>query len=81
MICDPDSLLRAAKELPVSDRVRLVRELTDTLSDEELLRLDADFEAELERRWQAFEANPGSAIPADEFIRSLRERARGGRES
>jgi putative addiction module component (TIGR02574 family) len=47
---DYSSLLSAASQLPVAERLRLIDELTETLPELHLEELSPEWQAELERR-------------------------------
>jgi putative addiction module component (TIGR02574 family) len=63
-------------KLPVGERAEIAIALWESLTDEArsaALELTPEERAELERRWAEHEANPGSAIPWDEFRQKLRD--------
>jgi putative addiction module component (TIGR02574 family) len=61
--------------LSVAERLQLVEDLWDSIAAQpEALELTAAQKEELDRRLAEHRANPGSAIPWDEFRAELRER-------
>ncbi|MEQ1696275.1 MAG: addiction module protein [Hyphomicrobiaceae bacterium] len=67
------------RQLPVSDRLRLIEELWDSLDEEaDELPVPEWHKAELDKRLDAHGANPGAARPWDEvkadILSSLRNK-------
>lgn len=58
-----ESLLSAARQLPVSDRLRLIDALWDTLPPDADIPLHEEWASELERRVAALEAGTASTVP------------------
>ncbi len=58
--------------LPEQDRVELTRDLTGSL----LPPLTADERAELDRAWDAYQANPDDVVSAEDAHRSFQARLR-----
>ena len=56
------------------DRLALAEELIASIRDPNSLPAPATHRVELDRRWAAFEQNPGSAIPEEEFWKRVRSR-------
>lgn len=75
------SLLSAASQLPVADRLRLIDELTETLPELHCDSLSPEWQAEIERR--SHEIDTGAAQLEDwESVRArLFQRANLSRES
>ena len=68
-----DELLK----LPASERMEIAEALWASLSDAEreaASGLTDDQMAMLDRRWAAYQANPGAAISLDEMVRRLKAR-------
>ncbi|MCH7750243.1 MAG: addiction module protein [Acidobacteria bacterium] len=58
--------------LPEQDRVELTRDLTGSL----LPPLTADEQVELDRAWEAYQANPDDVVSAEDAHRSFQARLR-----
>lgn len=65
-----DEVRAAALALPVEDQRKLAKELRDRAGMDDTPLSAAQIE-ELDRRWKRHEADPGAAIPGDEFFRRL----------
>lgn len=87
MVRDTNELLKRALELPPAERLRLARELVESVDDtpegelEELAALDPEFVAELRRRAERVRSGKaGPGIPAEkalaEIERQLKKRRR-----
>jgi putative addiction module component (TIGR02574 family) len=62
-------------KLPANERAELAHALWESLTDSEReaeFALTPEQEAELDRRWEAHIADPGSAIPWEEICKELR---------
>lgn len=80
MDIDLDQLAAAALRLPTDLRARLVERLIASLDDPaEREIFEAEWEAELDHRDQALDADPSRARPASEVFRAARERLGGAR--
>jgi putative addiction module component (TIGR02574 family) len=58
-----DSVLSAASQLPVAERLRLIDELAATVPDDLPPSLSASWLAEIERRWAELESGTVAAVP------------------
>jgi len=56
-------LLKAAKDLPVAERLDLIDQLIESVETESPNQLSPELDAELDRRYQASKANPGTGEP------------------
>lgn len=61
-------------KLPANERVELALELWDSLAANESLPPTAEQLAEIDRRIEEHERDPGSAIPFEEVMEQLRSR-------
>ncbi|MDZ7736644.1 MAG: addiction module protein [Gammaproteobacteria bacterium] len=63
------------KDLPISEKVRLVEDLWDSIaSDQESLPLTQEQKIELDRRLVAYEADGDLGRPAGEAVKDIRSR-------
>lgn len=63
------------KSLPVDDRIRLVEDLWDSIAAEQsALTLSPGQIADLDRRLDAYEADPQAVYPAEEVLLDARKR-------
>jgi putative addiction module component (TIGR02574 family) len=60
--------------LPVADRLRVVHAIWDSLPDDVDLSPSAEQQAEINRRLDAHEADPSTAISHDELMRRIEKR-------
>ena len=65
-------LTKQVLALPEQDRVELTRNLTGSL----LPPLTADEQVELDRAWEAYQANPDDVVSAEDAHRSFQARLR-----
>ncbi len=65
-------LTKQVLALPEQDRVELTRDLTGSL----LPPLTADEQVELDRAWEAYQANPDDVVSAEDAHRSFQARLR-----
>ncbi len=56
-------LLKAAKDLPVAERLDLIDQLIESVETETPNQLSPELDAELDRRYQACKADPGRGEP------------------
>jgi putative addiction module component (TIGR02574 family) len=56
-------LLKAAKGLPVGERLDLIDQLIESVETESSTCLSPEHDAELDRRYQAYKTSPGKADP------------------
>ena len=71
---DYKSILSAAAQLSVSDRLRLIDELAGSVPDDEPPSLSPEWLAEIERRSAEIDSGAVSAIPWEEVRQRLRKR-------
>ena len=65
-----NELLERAKELPISERVKLVEDIWDSIAAEPKgLELTEEQKEELDRRISEHELDPDRAIPVEEFLK------------
>lgn len=69
-----DAILHAALALPPDNRAALAEKLLESLDDEGRAEIDAAWAEEAEKRIRAFREGKTKATPADEVMRSLREK-------
>jgi putative addiction module component (TIGR02574 family) len=69
-----ESLLADASRLPVADRIQLVEALWDTVPEESATPISAEQRAELNRRLDAYEANPEDVLTWNQVLEQLRGR-------
>lgn len=80
MDLDLDQLAAAALRLSPDLRARLAERLIASLDNSaERELLEAEWEAELDRREHALDADPSRALPAAEVFRAARKRLGGAR--
>ena len=69
------ALLKQATKLPLSDRIKLVEDIWDSIADEpDPFPLTKEQERELDRRLALMKANPGRALTWPEAKRRILER-------
>jgi putative addiction module component (TIGR02574 family) len=68
---DYDSLLVEAAQLPVTERVRLIEALWDTIPDEAAPPVSEEWLAEIERRSREFDAGRVQTVPWEQ-VRPLK---------
>ncbi len=74
---DTQATLQAAHALPLPDRLELLFQLWDQFLDEGWEpALSDDVQAELDRRWANFQANPNSGLSWEQVVAHVR-RAQG----
>ena len=56
-------LLKAAKDLPVAERLDLIDQLIESVETESPNQLSPELDAELDRRYQAYKADPARGEP------------------
>ncbi len=66
-----DSLLDDASRLPVADRIELVEALWDSLPVQAAAPVSPEQRAELNRRLDAYEANPEDVITWDQVFERM----------
>ena len=71
-----DEVLRTARSLDESERVRLVEELLSSLSPDEVAPLDDAWLAEIDRRSEELDAGTVATIPWQDVRRRAQERAK-----
>jgi putative addiction module component (TIGR02574 family) len=69
-----ESVLADASRLPVADRIQLVEAVWDSLPKETATPVSAEQRAELNRRLDAYEANPEDVLTWDQVLEQLRGR-------
>lgn len=75
MLATKAQIIDAAKALPDEDREDVIAELEATFLPEPPNGMThEEFSAELERRWQAAEADPSTSLPWEQVIAQIRER-------
>ncbi len=63
------------RKLPVDERIRLVEDLWDSIAaDQSALPLTPDQRAELDRRFDAYEADGNPGRPAADVIAEIRKK-------
>jgi putative addiction module component (TIGR02574 family) len=69
------ALLKKATKLPLTDRIKLVEDIWNSIADEpDALPLTKEQEHELDRRLALMKRNPGRALPWAEAKRRILER-------
>jgi putative addiction module component (TIGR02574 family) len=63
-----------AMKLPAAERAELAHELWDSLAEQDVPSLTLEQIAEAERRFAAYQKDPGRASPADEVMKRIRAR-------
>jgi putative addiction module component (TIGR02574 family) len=66
-----DQTISDVSTLSISDRLRVVHAIWDTLPDDVDLQPNADQQSEIDRRLAAHRANPSTAISHEELIRRI----------
>jgi putative addiction module component (TIGR02574 family) len=69
-----ESLFADASRLPVADRIQLVTAVWDSLPEETVTPVSDEQRAELNRRLDAYEANPENVLTWNQVLEQLRER-------
>jgi putative addiction module component (TIGR02574 family) len=72
-----EQVINDISALPPGDQLRVVQAIWDQLPKDVGTELSVAQQAELERRWAEYKADPSSALTEDEFkerIRNLRRR-------
>jgi putative addiction module component (TIGR02574 family) len=70
---DTTATLQAIQTLPMEDRVELLFQLWDQLLDEGWQpALSDELKAELDRRWENFQANPDSGLTWEQVVAHVR---------
>jgi putative addiction module component (TIGR02574 family) len=69
-----DQAISEIATLPISDRLRMVHAIWDTLPDDISLPVSPEQQAELDRRLAAHRANPESSISLEELMRRVEGR-------
>jgi putative addiction module component (TIGR02574 family) len=67
MIASRQSIVLEALKLPADERAEVVQELLDSLTPDAGVLIDSTWEAELDRRLAAWEADPSTGIPWTEL--------------
>ncbi len=62
-----ETLLADASRLPIGDRVQLIEALWDTLPDDSLPPLSAEWAAEIQRRSAEYDSGSVSTVPWEEI--------------
>lgn len=70
-----DQTISDLSTLPISDRLRVVQAIWDSLPDDINLPIAPTQQAELDRRLAAQQADPGSAISHDEMMQRIQRRS------
>ena len=78
---DYTSLLSAASQLPVADRLRLIDELTETLPELHCDSLSPEWQAEIERRCREIDAGTAQLEDWETVRARLFQRANLSRET
>jgi putative addiction module component (TIGR02574 family) len=68
------ALLKKATSLPVPDRIKLVEDIWDSISNEADDSLTPAQKRELDRRLDAMRKSPGRAVPWDEAKQQILKR-------
>ena len=71
-----NALLGEIKKLPRRRRLAIVDEIYDSIADDDALQLTPAQKAELLRRMQEHEKDPGTAIPLEEVLAGMSRRKR-----
>jgi putative addiction module component (TIGR02574 family) len=75
MLATKAEVIAAGKALPEDERMEVIAELQATVLPEPPDGIThEEFEAELERRWQAHLADPSRSRPAHEVIAEIRQK-------
>ena len=69
-----DQTISDLSSLSISDRLRIVHAIWDSLPDDIDLRPNAPQQAELDRRLEAHRADPTTAITQEELMRRVEKR-------
>jgi len=70
-------IIKEVLDLPVSDRIRLVKKVLDSIAEEhDDLELSDDELEELERRVEEHRRNPSSAIPFETVMAEMTRKKR-----
>jgi putative addiction module component (TIGR02574 family) len=69
-----ESVLADASRLPIADRIQLVEAVWDSLPEEAATPVSAEQRVELNRRLDAYEANPEDVLTWDQVLEQLRGR-------
>jgi putative addiction module component (TIGR02574 family) len=69
-----DQTLSELTSLPVTDRLRVVESLWDSIDAEAPVSVSPEQRAEIERRIQSHETNPGELLTWDDVLDQLRDR-------
>ncbi len=67
-----EQLINDISALPTSDQLRVVQAIWDRLHRDTGPEVSAAQQAELDRRWAEYQANPSSAVNEDEFRERIR---------
>ena len=71
---DPRELAPFLFDLPIDVRLQLVEELWDSIAEDALPPLSEEIRQELDRRHEAYLANPDAVIPWEDVRRRLRDK-------
>lgn len=75
MATDLQHTIDELKSLSIGERLRVVAEIWDSLEDDAVeFPLDPEEQAELQRRLDAYEANPGMVLTWDQVLAQLRSK-------
>jgi putative addiction module component (TIGR02574 family) len=72
MIASQNELFKTALALPADIRAALAKALIDSLPQEDAAAIDEAWQVEIQRRLADFEADPSSAIPAQDVFARFR---------
>ena len=67
-----EQVINHISALPPSDQLRVVQAIWDQLPKDVGTELSAAQQAELDRRWAEYKADPSSALTEDEFRERIR---------
>lgn len=71
-----EKALSDALKLPPEDRLRIARELWNSLPEESQFEFDEEFWAEMERRDREMDTDPAASLTHEEVMNSVREAIR-----
>jgi putative addiction module component (TIGR02574 family) len=72
-----EQILQSALSLPPDDRVEIAESLIQSLDEERAAEIEAAWAEEIKRRLESIDKGQAQFIPADEVMRSMRERLNG----
>lgn len=77
MSTQAEQILQSALSLPPDERVEIAETLILSLDDERAAEIEAAWAEEIKRRLESIDRGQARFIPADEVMRSMRERLNG----